>query len=97
MEQSGLILNGECKMMRKRIYISIGELAKIIKIHSKTLRGWLCHYSLAKFSKFHCRRDGKSEYGFLITKESVKALKKYLTLKKCKYLDDFYEKFKDEL
>ena len=68
--------------MIKISYISLNELSKIIKIHVKTLKAWLCHYSLARFVRTKYRIDGKFEYEFAITKASVKTLNRYLSKKK---------------
>ena len=82
--------------MPKYEYIPVKELSKIIKVHVKTLNAWLCHYSLARFVKFKCRIDGKAEHEFLITKTSLKALKKYLLKKKYKHLKLLEDAFNNE-
>ena len=72
--------------MIKISYISVKELSRLIKIHEKTLKAWLCHYSLSRFVRCRYMPDGKLEHEFAITKAALKALNKYLLKKNRKDL-----------
>ena len=83
--------------MPKKIYISVKQLAEIIKVHAKTLNAWLCHYSLAKYVNTSYRLDGKAEHEFQVTKTSIRTLKKYLIKKKYKHLKLLEDAFRTKL
>lgn len=66
--------------------IPVKELAKIIDVHKNTIFAWLCHYTLAKYNYQVYTSKGTVENMFKLNKESILALKKYLSKKRIKYL-----------
>ncbi|MBR6099203.1 hypothetical protein IKP85_05590 [bacterium] len=75
-------------MKRKTKAIPVRILADIIDVHKNTLNSWLCHYSLTKYF-FTIYTNKGCENMFVINKDSVNALRKYLSVKKRKYLAYF--------
>ena len=56
-------------------------LSQKINVHRNTLRGWLCHYSLAPYLKnIPTESNGKWKYklGYKNNKRSMRALRAYL-------------------
>lgn len=66
--------------------IPLKILSEIIHIHQSTLTSWMCHYSLTKYFFQRFNEKGFSENMFIINNESIKALRKYLSHKRAKYL-----------
>lgn len=73
-------------MKNKPSAIPVRELAKIIDVHRNTIFAWLCHYSLAKYSYQVYTPKGTVETMFKLNRDSLFALKKYLSKKHTKYL-----------
>ena len=65
--------------------IPVRILADIIDVHKNTLTSWLCHYSLTRYF-FSIYTNKGYENMFLISKDSIGALRKYLSGKRKKYL-----------
>lgn len=73
-------------MKRKINAIPVKELAKIIDVHKSTLFAWMCHYSLSKYNFQIYTEKGIVENMFKLSKDSISALRKYLSRKRIKYL-----------
>lgn len=73
-------------MKNKPRAIPVKELAKIIDVHKSTIFSWLCHYSLAKYNYQVYTTKGTVENMFKLNRDSLLALKKYLSKKRIKYL-----------
>ena len=79
--------------MKKSKGITLSELAKYINIHKATLSAWLCHYSLSKYVYTDILSNNVICSKFVVTKQYICALKKYLANKNKKYLKFFNENY----
>ncbi len=78
--------------MQTKKSISVKELSELINVHKTTLYYWLCNYNLAKYvENYNFNTFGEKRY--LLTKESIKALRMYLFGKNTKYLLYFDSRF----
>jgi hypothetical protein len=75
--------------MSKTKYINIKHLAKILKVDFKTIKYWLCHYSLMKYKWEVCLKPNKREYYYKITKDSMRLLQEYIAKKGLTYEERF--------
>lgn len=75
--------------MSKTKYINIKYLAKILKVDFKTIKYWLCHYSLIKYKMEVRLKANKKEYYYKINKDSMRLLREYIAKKGIIYEERF--------
>lgn len=69
--------------------IEVTCLAKKLGLHIKTLKGWLCHYTLWQYVEILGSENHKPIQVYRLNENSINALREYLSKKRKKYLSCF--------